>query len=124
MATYQVYKSPEGKKYAVEIGYNFYALFFNYIWALFARLWDKAITLIFISTALNALSNFLGKMYEDHHNPVFLYVQLIAVIAIFIIIFYVGKNGNRWLIESFEKKGYEKIGSVEAESKKQAIEKL
>jgi hypothetical protein len=124
MASYDIFKDTNGKRYAVKDGFNFFALFFNYIWALFSKLWVIAIALLLVSTALNKLFYYSIHQYHTMENPIYLYIALTILGTIFYIMYNIGKFGNKWLKDDMVKRGYEHLGCLEAKSKNEAIEKL
>ena len=124
MASYDIFKDADGKRYAVKDGFNFFAFIFSYIWALFAKLWGIAIALIVVSTVLNKLYAYSIHQYQAIQNSVYLYIALTILGVIFYIMYNIGKYGNKWLKEDMLKRGYEHIGNVEAKSKNEAIEKF
>jgi hypothetical protein len=124
MASYDVFKDANGRRYAVKAGYNFFAFFFSYIWALFSKLWVIAIVLMILSAALNKLFNYSIHQYHAMDNSIYLYIAFIILGAIFYIMYNIGKHGNKWLKDDMLKRGYEHLGNIEAQSKNEAIEKF
>ena len=124
MALYNVFIDQNGKPLAIKQGYNFFAMIFTYIWALFSKLWEKAVILIFISTGLNALFNTADGLFNKTQNIIFYYVELVSLALIFFVLYYVGKHGNQWRLDNSLQKGYKHLGIVEAESKEDSISKL
>ena len=124
MASYDVFIDANGRRYAIKAGYNFFAFFFSYIWALFSKLWVIAIVLLMVSAALNKLFNYSIQKYYAIENPIYLFIALVILGTIFYIMYNIGKFGNKWLKDDMVKRGYEHLGCLEAKSKNEAIEKL
>lgn len=113
---FKVFKHPASGYQAVKVGFSWPGLFFSGIWLLLKRLWGHA--LIFLSITL--VFSYIETGFEKEENVFGMVLILWLEIGLYII---VGVKGNEWYAESLQKREFELIGIVEAETPGAAIEK-
>jgi len=83
----------------IKEGFSWGAFVFNFLWALWHRLWLASLALLVVMLAIDAAADFLGV------NPV-----LAAVIELAVSL-WVGFNANDWRRRVLERRGYA-LGAV------------
>jgi len=114
--SFKVFKHPAFGYQAVKEGFSWPGLFFSGIWLLLKRLWGQA--LIFLSITL--LLSFLEAGFERNENIGGMVLVLWLEIGIYI---FVGVKGNDWYAANLQKRGFEFVDTVQAESPGAAIKK-
>ncbi len=118
MKTFNVYKHPIQGHEAVKIGFSWPAFFFTFIWMLTKRLWGYA--------GLWSLAAFLCLLVETiATNPRSGEVQPVIAFILFILYLTLALvpafKGNRWREENLAKRGYELLGTAQAETPDAAV---
>jgi len=101
----------------VKVGFSWPGLFFSGIWLLVKRLWGH--TLLFLSLTL--LLSFLEASFEKEESMAGMVLVLWLEIGIYI---FVGAKGNEWRVINLQKRGFELIDTVQAETPDAAIGKI
>ena len=126
MKVFKVYKHPKKDTYvAIKIGFawwpflsSIFSIPFGLLWLFERRLW---------------LIGVLCFLYGWHYNYVFARdirianlngsdVPIVLALIYYLIWFLVGYKGNKWSHNKLKKKGYPLINTVEAKSRKSAID--
>ena len=101
----------------MKVGFSWPGLFFSGIWLLVKRLWGH--TLLFLSLTL--LLSFLEASFEKEESMAGMVLVLWLEIGIYI---FVGAKGNEWRVINLQKRGFELIDTVQAETPDAAIGKI
>jgi hypothetical protein len=101
----------------VKVGFSWPGLFFSGIWLLVKRLWGH--TLLFLSLTL--LLSFLEASFEKEESMAGMVLVLWLEIGIYI---FVGAKGNEWRVINLQKRGFELIDTLQAETPDAAIGKI
>jgi Protein of unknown function (DUF2628) len=115
--TFRVFKHAIFGYRAVKVGFSWPGLFFSGIWLLLKRLWGYAIAFFLISLLLS----FLEAGFEKEENIAGMVLVLWLQLGIYI---FVGVKGNEWHENNLKRRGFELIGSVQAETPSAAIGKI
>ncbi len=115
--TFKVFKHSTLGYRAVKVGFSWPGLFFSGIWLLVKRLWGHA--LVFLSLTL--LLSFLEVSFEQEENTAGRVLIIWLEIGLYI---FVGSKGNEWSAVNLEKRGFEFIETVEAETPSAAIARI
>lgn len=112
MKTFDVYSRSNKGYEAVKKGFSWPAFFFNWIWALIKGLW--MIALGFIGVYI-----LLGILYElSNQNPI---LEIFSNIFLSILVIMFGVKGNDQYRNNLLKRGFNKIGTVNATGTTAAI---
>ena len=110
MKEFDIYRhAPDEATEAVKRGFSWPGFLFNWIWALVKGLWLQACAFFIIMPLL-----VIGQVvFEQAQNPVGALTMLLLQLAVFISY---GVKGNEWRRRALEKRGYEHVALLEAES--------
>ena len=115
MKTFELYRSEEKNDLkAVKRGISFPAFFFTWIWALIKGLWITAFLLIILSFALGIILQKAAFSTPHQHSISILYSIIVALVF--------GLYGNEWVRRKLRKQGYQRIKTVIAKNKEEAIQ--
>ncbi len=117
MKTFKVFKHTTLGYQAVKIGFSWPGLFFSGIWLLVKRLWGYAF--VFLSIAI--LLSFMEAAFEKEESIAGMVLVLWLEIGVYI---FVGAKGNEWRVTNLQKRGFELIDTVQAETPDVAIKKI
>jgi len=96
----------------VKDGFSWPACLFVVLWMLFKQMWAFALVFMLLGLVFFEIQLLLGEP-----NFPFMYDSINLVIQIF-----VGVNGNHWLRGTLERRGFERIGRVEAATASAALQ--
>jgi hypothetical protein len=114
MKTFDVYKHPTLGYQAVKQGFGWPALFFSVIWAFVKNMWGLGFAFLGVIIALA----FVEKVLEQAGSKGGVLVMILAQLAFYII---VGVKGNDWRRSNLQKRGFEKLCTIRAETPEAAI---
>ena len=124
MKTYKVLNHPTKELEAVKSGIAWFAILFFPWWFLFRRLWIIFLSYILIVLILASIDyeiyGYLGWIFNFSSKPNDL--QIIIFIAEIVILTLPAFKGNDWTINNLQRKGYKITYSVQASSKKEALQ--
>jgi len=124
MKTYKVLNHPTKELEAVKSGIAWLAIPFFPWWFLFRRLWMIFLSYILIILILASIDyeiyGYLGWIFNFSTKPNDL--QILIFIAEIVILALPDFKGSDWTINNLQKKGYKILYSVQASSKKEALE--
>jgi hypothetical protein len=118
MKTFNVYKHPMLGLEAVKIGFSWPAFALGLIWMVSKKLWGWA-GLWFGATVVCTFIEAATIESQAGGEPSMVYLFLI--VAYLALWFIPPFQGNKWLEASLSKRGYEHIGTVQAETPDAAI---
>lgn len=110
--TYRVFLHPILGYQAVKVGFSWPGCFFGPFWALVKKLWWTALGLFCVLFLLRAIE----IAFENNGSSGG--VMLLAQLAVYIG---VGMKGNAWRVSKLQKRGFELIDIVQAETPEAAI---
>ena len=128
MSTYKVLKDPSEKIEVIKMGFSWMAIpfvtflpFFP-IWFLFRGLWRFFIAYILLILILASIDfEIYGELgffnFSTANN-----LQILIVIAEVVILLLPAFKVNDWTVENLKNKGYEVVYTLQASSKKEALE--
>jgi hypothetical protein len=96
----------------IKEGFSWGAFAFNFLWALWHRLWLASLALLVVMLAIDAAADFVGI------NPV-----LAAVIEVAVSL-WVGFNGNDWRRRALERRGYAQAAVIAAPNADAALRRF
>ncbi|MGR9014118.1 MAG: DUF2628 domain-containing protein [Gammaproteobacteria bacterium] len=112
MKQFKVFKHPAGEIQAVKQGWCWPAFFFNFIWAMVAKMWGLGVgTLVFFIV----LGIVLGLSGGEEGGDVL--INLISLVASILF----GVNGNTWREKNLLSRGFDLKDTVTAANKDGAI---
>jgi hypothetical protein len=114
--TFKVFKHPTLGYQAVKVGFSWPGLLFSGIWLLLKRLWGYALVFLSITMVLSLVE----AGFEKEENVAGMMLMLWLEIGMYI---FVGVKGNDWYAASLQKREFELIDTVEAETPGAAIDK-
>ena len=124
MKTYKVLSHPHNELKAVKNGIAWLAIPFFPWWFLFRRLWMIFLSYILIVLILASIDYEIygldGWIFNFSNKPNDL--QILIFIAEIVILALPAFKGNEWTITDLQKKGYKISYSVQASSKKEALQ--
>ena len=109
MKTYDVYAHPALGHQAVKQGFSWPGFFFNWIWACVKQMWG-------VGAGLLIAGLILGGFQEVGDGGIF-----IGGLGQLALLIFVGAKGNDWRRSKLSKQGFEKAGTIEAQSPEAAI---
>ncbi|KPK45006.1 MAG: hypothetical protein AMK74_04255 [Nitrospira bacterium SM23_35] len=115
--TFRVFQHPAFGYQAVKVGFSWPGLFFSGIWLLLKRLWGYALVFLSITIVLS----FIETGFEKDQNITGIVLILWLEIGMYI---FVGVRGNDWHAANLQKRGFELIDTVQAETPGAAIGKV
>ncbi|MCJ7482497.1 MAG: DUF2628 domain-containing protein [Thermodesulfovibrionales bacterium] len=115
--TFKVFKHPTLGYQAVKVGFSWPGLFFSGIWLLLKQLWGYA----FVFLSITLLLSFIEAGFEKEESIAGMVLVLWLEIGIYI---FVGAKGNEWRAANLQKRGFELIDTVQAETPNAAIGKI
>ena len=122
MKTFKVFKNSSGDLKAVKKGFAWLAIPFFPWWFLFRKLWlifASYILIILILASIDyELYGELGFFKYSTAND----LQIFIFFAEIIILTLPGFRGNEWTVVNLKKQGYKLVYSVQASSKRSALE--
>jgi hypothetical protein len=83
----------------IKEGFSWGAFVFNFLWALWHRLWLASLALLVVMLAIDAAADFLGVN------------QVLAAVIELAVSLWVGFNANDWQRRALERRGYA-LGAV------------
>ena len=125
MKKYTVYQHPTLGYEAIKIGWSWPGFLFNWIWALFKKLWGKsALMVVLIAVSFiwfdSALCSF-GPSGLSCIDEIAAGWAVVAAIIYFGIPVFAGLKGNRWRTNSMRKRGFKLIAELPAATPDGAI---
>jgi len=99
------------------VGFSWPGLFFSGIWLLVKKLWRHA----FVFLSLSLLLSFMEAGFEQEKSIAGMVLVLWLELGIYI---FVGAKGNEWRADNLQKRGFELIDTVQAETPNAAIGKI
>ena len=122
MKTYKVLNHPTKELEAVKSGIAWLAIPFFPWWFLFRRLWMIFLSYILIILILASIDYEIYGEVGFFHFSTANDLQILIFIAEIVILALPAFKGNEWTITDLQKKGYKISYSVQASSKKQALQ--
>ena len=119
MRLHKVYQHESKGYFAVKVGFAWFGLFFNVFWLLFKGVfWLSLLAFLFaiytnIVWFIDGMANRSIELYSIR--------DWILVIGVIFIPLLVGFQGNKWVANNLEKKGYLLIQTIPSASKEEAI---
>ncbi len=113
---FKVFKHPTLGYQSVKIGFSWPGLFFSGIWLLTKKLWGYAFVFLSISIFLS----FMEAAFEKEESLAGMVLVLWLEIGVYI---FVGVKGNEWRAANLQKRGFELIDTVQAETPMQQSQK-
>ena len=117
LKTFRVFQHNVFGYQAVKVGFSWPGLFFSGIWLLLKRLWGHALVFLSITIVLS----FIETGFEKDQNIAGMVIVLWLEIGMYI---FVGVKGNDWHAANLQKRGFELVNTVEAETPGAAISKV
>ena len=114
MKTFYVYKHPTHGYEAVKQGFSWPAFFFNWLWAFIKKLWGIGFGFLGVMFILV----FLETIFEEEGSAGGKLLMLLLQIGVFGGF---GIKGNKWRRSSLQKRGFQQVKLVEAETPDAAI---
>lgn len=114
MKTFDVYKHPTLGYQAVKQGFGWPAFFFTVIWAFVKKMWGLGFAFLGVIFLLTLVET----VFEQEGSEGGVLVMLLAQLVFYII---VGVKGNDWRRGNLQKRGFEKLRTVQAETPEAAI---
>lgn len=114
MKQFDVYKHPTQGFLTVKQGFAWPAFFFGAIWAFVKKMWGLGLLLLGISWLLSMI----GEVFRQEGSEGGALVMLLALLAFKILI---GMKGNDWRRAHLEKRGFDKLGAVQAATSDAAV---
>lgn len=115
--TFQVFKHPMLGYQAVKVGFSWPGLFFSGIWLLLKKLWGYAFVFLIISVVLS----FIEAGFEEQKSLSGMVLVLWLEIGVYI---FVGVKGNEWCVRNLQKRGFQLVETLRAETPDEAIGKI
>jgi hypothetical protein len=101
----------------VKVGFSWPGFFFSGIWLFVKRLWGYA----FAFLALTLLISFFDVFFEQNENTAARLLIIWLAIGLYI---FVGARGNQWCATNLERRGFDLIEIVQADTPSAAIAKV
>lgn len=114
MKTFDVYKHPTLGYQAVKQGFGWPAFFFTVIWAFAKNMWG----LCFAFLVVISLLTLVKTAFEQEGSEGGVLVIFLARLALCIVF---GVKGNDWRRGNLQKRGFEKVRTVQSETHDAAI---
>jgi hypothetical protein len=114
MKSYDVYHHPTQGYQAVKQGFCWPAFFFTVIWAFVKKMWGIGIA---VGGVLLLLS-IIEAAFEEGGSGGGALVMLLIQLALYI---FIGLNANDWRRDNLQKRGYEKLCTMQANTPDAAI---
>lgn len=124
MHQFKVYKHPVRGYEAVKIGFSWPAFFFGLFWTLAKRLWGCALAWFAALLVLAIVDVLLGMaIARMGASESVLVAVLVLFLSFGVLSLYLvsGFKGNQWREANLEKRGYDYLGSMHAETPDAAI---
>jgi len=118
MKTFKVFRHPTLGFQAVKVGFSWPGFFFLFIWAFVKKLWGYAFAIIGILIILTIIEKLFMKGQYGYTN------LLMEILLRLIVYIFVGLKGNEWRISNLQKRGFELVDTLQAESPDAAIGKV
>jgi len=114
MKTFDVYKHPTQGYQAVKQGFGWPAFFFTVIWAFVKKMWGLGFAFLGVIFLLSLVKT----VFEQVGSEGGVQVMSLALLAFYIVF---GVEGNNWRRGNLQKRGFEKLRTVQAETPDAAI---
>lgn len=118
MRTFNVYKHPTQGIEAVKVGFSWPAFFFGLFWMLVKKLWGLAGLWFVAYVVLSLVKEFTEQSGEGLAQAL---VNLILFVSYFVLWLVPAFKGNKWRDENLSKRGYEQLGTVQAQAPDAAV---
>jgi hypothetical protein len=113
MKTFNIYKHPTEGLEAVKVGFSWPALVFGMLWMMVKKLWGFA-GLWFVASVVLALFEGVIERADAGGGQALAYLLLAA--GYFTLAFVPALKGNKWREDNLAERGYEQVGTVQAET--------
>ena len=114
MKTFKVYQHPTTGYEAVKVGFSWPAFFFAFIWMLLKKLWGLAGLWFFLYIVLSIVEATTDEAGSEPGLQGMVYLILSG--AYFAMALIPGFKGNGWRGNNLDKRGFEMVKEVEAET--------
>jgi hypothetical protein len=119
MKTFNVYRHAALPPQAVKVGFSWPALIFGVLWAFSKRLWGVGWAILGISLVLSFLQTSLLVSAEPADPSMLQYWLLLGgSLAVWLVPAF---KGNAWLEADLVKRGFSRVGTVQAETPEGAV---
>jgi hypothetical protein len=108
MKTFRVFRHPTLGLQAVKVGFSWPGAIFLGLWLLAKKLWSYAFAVITLSIALEAFE--VLSVLQSPGITLFVFLAQLGIGA------YVGFQGNTLLMNDLQKRGFQLIATVQAET--------
>jgi hypothetical protein len=113
MKQFKIFKHPAGEIQAVKQGWCWPAFFFEWIWALFSKMWALGFGVLIGSFILGVVAAMAGASEEA--------INGLSGLLSLILCFVFGVNGNEWREKNLLSRGFDFKDTVTAANKEGAI---
>jgi hypothetical protein len=121
MKTFNVYRNPIQGFEAVKVGFSWPAASAGPIWMLAKQLWGLSALWIALYCSLSLVETDTDN-FEPGGTQVLVYLHLVA--GYVALSFIPGLKGNQWREKNLVRRGFEMLGTVQAESPEAAISQM
>lgn len=118
METFQIYKHPTLGSEAVKVGFAWPAFFFGTIWMLICKLWGKAGLWFVLNLSVLIVEKLTDTATDSGLQAMGSFVEIAGYFTIWLV---PGFQGNAWRAANLTRRGYELVGTLQAETKDAAI---
>jgi hypothetical protein len=121
MKTFNVYRHPIQGLEAVKVGFSWPAVSAGPIWMLAKQLWGLSALWIALYLSLSLVETGTDK-FEPGGAQALVYLHLVAGYCALSLI--PGLSGNKWREKNLVRRGFEMIGTIQAETPEAAISQV
>ena len=121
MKTFRVYKHPNQGLDVVKVGFSWPAFFFAFPWLLVKRLWGFAGLWLGVFFVISLIENLMFQPPVSVVQTMAFFLGFSANFALWLVPSFMG---NKWREENLSKRGYELLGTVQAETPDAAVSQL
>ena len=121
MKTFNVYRHPIQGFEAVKVGFSWPAASAGPIWMLVKQLWGWSVLWIALYISLSLVETGTDE-FESGGAQALVYLHLVA--GYFALGFIPGLKGNTWREKNLVRRGFQMLGTVQAESPEAAISQM
>jgi hypothetical protein len=114
MKTFTVFRHPTLGFQAVKVGFSWPGFFFTLFWTLVKKLWGQALGIFGVIVLLVIIET----AFENEGSTGGALLMLLAQLAVYIG---VGIKGNEWRVSNLQKRGFQLVETVQAETPEAAI---
>ncbi len=118
MKTFKVFRHPVKGFDVVKVGFSWPALFFGIIWMLIKKLYGWFFLWIAMFILLSLVEVVTVQSIESIEKII---VSLIIIIGYWALWLIPGFKGNKWREKNLQKRGYELIDTIQAETRDAAL---